>query len=65
MTINGNFEHFRYLNFEINFLENENLFQKAGVPFLVESTKIENASFPYEIVMQEANVKTDRMVSTK
>ena len=28
VTITGNFERFQYLNFEINFLESENLFQK-------------------------------------
>ena len=27
------FERFQYFNFETNFLENENLFQKIGVPF--------------------------------
>ena len=45
MTITGNFERFQYFEFEPEFLENENIFQKTGVPFLVESTKIENASF--------------------
>ena len=33
VTFSGNFERFLYLNFEINFLKNENLFQKTGVPF--------------------------------
>ena len=33
MTISGNFERFQYFNFETDFLENENLFQKTGVPF--------------------------------
>ena len=42
MTIKGNFERFQYFNFETDFLENENLFQKTGVPVFVESTKIEN-----------------------
>ena len=32
MTISGNFERFQYFNFETDFLENENLFQKTGVP---------------------------------
>ena len=27
----GNFESFQYFNFEIDFLENENFFQKIGV----------------------------------
>ena len=65
MTISGNFKRFQYFNFEIDFLENENLFQKAGDPFLVENTKIETASFPYKTAISEANVKTNKMVSTK
>ena len=41
------------------------LFQKTGVPFLVETTKIENTSFPFKTVLSEANVKTNRMATTK
>ena len=33
VTISENFKRFQYFNFETNFLENENLFQKTGVPF--------------------------------
>ena len=33
--------------------------------FLVESTEIEKVSFPYKTAVLEANVKTNRMVSTK
>ena len=33
MTISGNFERIQYVGFETSFLENENLFQKTGVPF--------------------------------
>ena len=33
VTISGNFEGFKYFNLEINFLKNENLFQKAGASF--------------------------------
>ena len=65
MTIRGSFERFQYFNFETDFLENKKLFQKTGVLFLVESTKIENALFPYKTAISEANVKTNRMVSTK
>ena len=43
MTIRGNFERFQYFDFESDFPENENLFQKTGVPVLLERTKIENA----------------------
>ena len=65
MTISGNFERFQCFNFETNFLKKEKFFQKTGVPFLVESTKIENATFPYKTVLSEANVKTNRMGITK
>ena len=47
ITINGNFERCQYFNFETNFLKSENLFQKTGGAFLVENTRIENASFSY------------------
>ena len=40
-------------------------FKKLEYRFLVESTKIENASFSYKTAMSEANVKTNRMVNTK
>ena len=33
--------------------------------FLVESTKIESASFPYKTAMSEVNVKKNRIKSTK
>ena len=33
--------------------------------FLVSSTKMENATFPYKTALSEANVKTNRMGSTK
>ena len=33
--------------------------------FLVESTKIKNASFPCKTAIPEANVNTNRMASTK
>ena len=40
-------------------------FKKTGVSFLVESTKIENASFPYKTAISEANGKTNSMGTTK
>ena len=33
VTIGRNFECFQYFNFETDFLNNENLFQKTGVAF--------------------------------
>ena len=40
-------------------------FQKLEYSFLVESTKIEKASFPHKTAISEANVKTIRKVTTK
>ena len=64
MTISESFKHFQYFNFETNFLENANLFQKTGVP-LVEATKFENTAFPFKTALSDANVKKNRMVTTK
>ena len=66
MTIIGNFAPFQYFIFETNFLGNEILFSKNwSINFLFESTKIENASFPYKTDISEAHVTINRMVSTK
>ena len=65
MTISENFKHFQYFNFETDFLQNEDFFQKTGVPFLVKCTSIKKASFPYKTAIPEANVKTNRMVTTR
>ena len=46
-------------------MKNENLFQETRVLFLVESIKIENASLLYQTAPSKANVKTNRMGSTK
>ena len=40
-------------------------FNKLEYRFLVESTKIENVSYSYKTAISEANVKANRMVSTK
>ena len=67
MTISDSSKRFQYFNFETNFLENENLIQKAGVRFLAETTKIKttSSSFPLKTALSEANVKTNRMTNTK
>ena len=65
MTISETFKRFQYFKFETNFLENEKLFQKTGTRFLVETTKVENTSFPFKTALSEANIKTNRMVTTK
>ena len=39
--------------------------KKLDYRFVVESTKIEDVSFSYKTTISEANVKTNRMMSTK
>ena len=57
------YEGFHYFKFETDFLEN--FFKKPVYPFLVESTKIENALFSYKTVISKANIKTNEMISKK
>ena len=47
------------------FWKTKTFFKKLEYRFLIESTKIESAWFPYKTAISEANVKTNRMVSTK
>ena len=46
-------------------MQNENLFKKLEYRFLAETTKIENTSFPFKPALSEANVKINRMATTK
>ena len=65
VRISGNLNVFNNLTLKQIFWKTKTLFKKLGHVFLVESTKTENASFPYRTVVSEANVKTYRMVSMK
>ena len=66
VTTSESLKRFQYFNFETNFLENENLFQKTWrTVFLVGTTKIENTSVPFKTALSEANVKTNRIATTK
>ena len=56
---------FNILTLKQIFCKTETFFQKLEYGFLVESTKIENAIFPYQTAISEANVKINRIVSTK
>ena len=47
------------------FWKTKTFFKKLEYYFLVESIKIENALFPYKTAISEANVKTNKMVTTK
>ena len=55
--ITGSFERFQLFSFKTNFLK------KLEYHFLIESTQIENVTFPYKTPLPEANVKTNRMES--
>ena len=72
VTISENFKRFQY--FETSefktllkkiFWKAKTFFKKLEHCFLVESTKIKSASFLYKTVISEANVKTNKMVTTK
>ena len=47
------------------FWKTKTFFKKLEYHFLVESTKIESASFPYKTAISEANAKTNRIMTTK
>ena len=56
---------FKAITLKQIFRKTKKFFKKLSYGFLVESTKIENVSFPSKSAMSEANVKTNRMVSKK
>ena len=56
---------FNTLTLKRIFWKTKTFFKNLEYRFLVESIKIENASFPYKTAISEANVKTNRMVTTK
>ena len=47
------------------FWKKKTLLKKKEYRFLIKSTNIEKASFLHKTVISEANVETNRMVSTK
>ena len=56
---------FNTLTLKQVFWKTKIFFKKLECRFSVESTKIDNASFPYKTDISEANVMKNRMVSTK
>ena len=56
---------FNTLTLQQIFRKTKNFSKKLECCFLVESTKIESATFPYKTALSEANVKTNRIGSTK
>ena len=47
------------------FWKTKTFFKQLEYQFLVETTKIENTSFPFKTALSEANVKTNKMATTK
>ena len=47
------------------FWKTKTFFKKLEYRFLVETTEIENTSFPFKTALSETNVKTNRMATTK
>ena len=47
------------------FWKTKTYFRKLEYRFLVETTKIENTSFPFKTALPEANAKTNRMATAK
>ena len=56
---------FNTFTFKQVFWKAKTFLKKLGYRFLVETTKIENTSFPFKTALSEANVKTNRMATTK
>ena len=71
LTISEHFKRFQYfITLKQIFWKTKTFFKKLEYCFLVESIKIESASFPYKTAISEANVinaivKTNKMVTTK
>ena len=56
---------FSTLTLKQTFQKTKTILKKLEYSFLVERTKIEKGSFPYKTAISEANVKTNRIVTTK
>ena len=56
---------FNTLTLKQIFWKTKTFFKKLEYRFLVETTKIENTSFPFKTALSEANVKTNRMATSK
>ena len=64
MTISGNLNVFNTLTLKQISGKRNSLSKNWSTISWLKALKIENASFPYETAISEANVKTNRMVST-
>ena len=64
-TISGDLNIFFTLALRQIFWKTKTVFKNLVYRFLVESTKIENAAFPYKTAILKAYVKANKVVSTK
>ena len=53
------------LNFDITSEKRKHILKNWSTVFLVESTKIDSITIPYKTALSEANIKTNRMGTTK
>ena len=65
MTISESLHVFNILTLKQIFWKSKTFFNILEYRFLVEAAKIENTSFPLKIALSEANVKMNRMATTK
>ena len=56
---------FNTLTLKQTFWKTKTFFKKLEYRFLVETTEIENTSFPFKTALSETNIKTNRMATTK
>ena len=56
---------FNAFTLKLIFSKTKTFFKKLEYRFLVESTRIENATFSYKIALSEVNVKTNSMGITR
>ena len=63
MTITGDFERFITLTLKQVLQPTKSFFRKLEYRFLLESTMIENVTFPYRTDKSKTNVKTNRIGS--
>ena len=61
VTISEDFKRFQYFNFETDFVENENLFQKTGE---LKALRLKRHHF-HKMCHIRSQCKTNRMVTTK
>ena len=66
VTNSESFKRFQYLlTLQQIFWKTKIFFKKLKYRVLVETTKIENTSFPFKTALSEANVQTNRRATTK